>query len=91
MCFNVESAPELNKIQAIAKQLNKIASISIRVNPNVDAKTHPYIATGLKIHKFGVEIESALKFYQHAQSLSHIKIQGIDCHIGSQLTLSSLF
>ncbi|MFA6036527.1 MAG: diaminopimelate decarboxylase [Legionellales bacterium] len=85
-CFNVESAPELDKIQMIAKRLNKPASISIRVNPNVDAKTHPYISTGLKIHKFGVDIDDALKLYQHAQSLSHIKIHGIDCHIGSQIT-----
>lgn len=85
-CFNIESAPELDKIQAIAKRLNKIASISIRVNPDVDAKTHPYISTGLKIHKFGVDIENAIKMYQHAQSLSHIKIHGIDCHIGSQIT-----
>ncbi len=86
LCFNVESVPELEKIQTLAKRLNKIASISIRVNPNVDAKTHPYIATGLKIHKFGVELETALKLYQRAQELSHINIQGIDCHIGSQLT-----
>jgi diaminopimelate decarboxylase len=85
-CFNVESAPELDKIQAIAKRLNKPASISIRVNPDVDAKTHPYISTGLKIHKFGVDIDNAIKMYQHAQSLSHIKIHGIDCHIGSQIT-----
>lgn len=85
-CFNVESAPELDKIQLIAKRLNKPASISIRVNPNVDAKTHPYISTGLKIHKFGVDIDDALKLYQHAQTLSHIKIHGIDCHIGSQIT-----
>jgi diaminopimelate decarboxylase len=86
LCFNVESAPELDKIQTIAKRLNKPASISIRVNPNVDAKTHPYISTGLKIHKFGVDIEAALQLYQHAQQLSHIKILGIDCHIGSQVT-----
>lgn len=86
LCFNVESAPELDKIQTIAKRLNKHASISIRVNPNVDAKTHPYISTGLKIHKFGVDIEAALQLYQHAQRLSHIKIIGIDCHIGSQVT-----
>lgn len=85
-CFNVESAPELEKIHAIAKRLNKTASISIRVNPNVDAKTHPYISTGLKIHKFGIDIDEAQKIYQRAQSLSHIKIHGVDCHIGSQIT-----
>ncbi len=84
-CFNVESESELERIQMIAQKMNKIAPISLRVNPDVDAKTHPYISTGLKENKFGIDVDSALKVYQHAANLSHINIVGIDCHIGSQL------
>jgi diaminopimelate decarboxylase len=84
-CFNVESESELERIQIIAQQMNKIAPISLRVNPDVDAKTHPYISTGLKENKFGIDVDTALEVYQHAAGLSHIKIVGIDCHIGSQL------
>jgi diaminopimelate decarboxylase len=85
-CFNVESAAELDRIQSVAQGLNKIAPISLRVNPDVDAGTHPYISTGLKENKFGISIEQAPKLYQYATTLSHINIQGVDCHIGSQLT-----
>ena len=86
LCFNVESAPELMRINQIAGELNKIAPISLRVNPDVDAKTHPYIATGLKESKFGVAYDDALPLYRRAHGLKHLKIDGIDCHIGSQLT-----
>lgn len=85
-CFNIESHAELDRIQAVAERLNMVAPISIRVNPDVDAKTHPYISTGLKDNKFGVDINTAPQLYADAQKLSHIDIIGIDCHIGSQLT-----
>ncbi|MDO5768570.1 MAG: diaminopimelate decarboxylase [Psychrobacter sp.] len=85
-CFNVESESELEMIQAVAEQLGVQAAISLRVNPNVDAGTHPYISTGLKDNKFGVAHEKAVEVYQHAASLPNIIIKGIDCHIGSQLT-----
>ncbi|ASP47808.1 diaminopimelate decarboxylase [Cognaticolwellia beringensis] len=85
-CFNVESAAELERIQSVAQGLNKVAPISLRVNPDVDAGTHPYISTGLKENKFGISIEQAPELYQYASTLSHINIQGVDCHIGSQLT-----
>ena len=85
-CFNVESDSELELIQSVAAQLDKSASISLRVNPNVDAKTHPYISTGLKDNKFGISHERALEVYQQAAQMPNINIQGIDCHIGSQLT-----
>ncbi len=85
LCFNVESAPELDRLNSVAKGLGKKAPISLRVNPNVDAKTHKYISTGLKENKFGVAYEDALALYQHAASLPHLEIVGIDCHIGSQL------
>ncbi len=85
-CFNIESHAELDRIQAVAKRLDIKAPISIRVNPDVDAKTHPYISTGLKDNKFGVDINTAPQLYADAQKLSHIDIIGIDCHIGSQLT-----
>ena len=84
-CFNVESAPELDRLNAVAGQLGKKAPISLRVNPNVDAKTHPYISTGLKENKFGVAYEDALEIYQHAAGLPNLEVAGIDCHIGSQL------
>jgi len=86
LAFNVESESELIRIQNVAKSLNKKASISIRVNPNVDAKTHPYISTGLKDNKFGVNEEEALSMYKKASKLDAILIRGIDCHIGSQIT-----
>lgn len=86
LCFNVESAPELDRIDRIAGELGKIAPISLRVNPDVDARTHPYIATGLKNNKFGVAHGEALALYRHARQLQHVSIEGIDCHIGSQLT-----
>ena len=84
-CFNVESAPELDRLNAVAGKLGKKAPISLRVNPNVDAKTHPYISTGLKENKFGVAYEDALKIYQQAAALPNLEVVGIDCHIGSQL------
>ncbi|WP_201588707.1 diaminopimelate decarboxylase [Psychrobacter fozii] len=85
-CFNVESISELALINEVAQQLDKSAPISLRVNPNVDAKTHPYISTGLKDNKFGITHEDAVAVYEKAAALSHIDIVGIDCHIGSQLT-----
>jgi diaminopimelate decarboxylase len=88
-CFNVESEPELKRISAIAKTLGKIARVSLRVNPDVDAKTHPYISTGLKNNKFGVAFDRAISIYQLASTLSSIEIAGVDCHIGSQLTDAS--
>jgi diaminopimelate decarboxylase len=90
-CFNVESEAELGLIQQIASQRNHKACISLRVNPDVDANTHPYISTGLKENKFGVPIESALAIYQRAATMSHITIVGVDCHIGSQLTSTAPF
>jgi diaminopimelate decarboxylase len=85
-CFNVESIPELYRLNEVALSCNKIAHISLRVNPDVDAGTHPYISTGLKDNKFGVAISEAEDIYQQAAKLEAIKIVGIDCHIGSQLT-----
>lgn len=85
-CFNVESAAELFRIQEVAAGLNKRAPISLRVNPDVDAGTHPYISTGLKENKFGISIDEAQALYIKAKQLSHIDIKGIDSHIGSQLT-----
>ena len=85
LCFNVESAPELERLNDLAASVGKKAPISLRVNPNVDAKTHPYISTGLKENKFGVAFDDALTIYQQAARLSHLEITGIDCHIGSQL------
>ena len=85
-CFNVESISELTLINEVATKLDKAAPISLRVNPNVDAKTHPYISTGLKDNKFGIDHENAVAVYEQAAQLSHIDIVGIDCHIGSQLT-----
>ncbi|MCB5188828.1 diaminopimelate decarboxylase [Methylobacillus caricis] len=90
-CFNVESASELERLNAVAGRLGKTAPISLRVNPNVDAKTHPYISTGLKNNKFGVAYEDAFSLYQRASGLPNIAIHGVDCHIGSQLTELSPF
>ena len=91
LCFNVESAPELERLNEVAGSLGLKAPISLRVNPNVDPKTHPYISTGLKENKFGVAYEDALSIYRHAAALPHIKVTGIDCHIGSQLLDPSPF
>ncbi|MFT6220739.1 MAG: diaminopimelate decarboxylase, partial [Candidatus Endobugula sp.] len=85
-CFNVESVPELSRLQAVAESMNVHAPISLRVNPDVDAETHPYISTGLKENKFGVDIDHAVAIYQHAATLPNLIIKGVDCHIGSQLT-----
>ncbi len=85
-CFNVESITELERIERIALSLKAIAPISIRVNPDVDAGTHPYISTGLKENKFGIDIDSVVDIYRWAASRPHLKILGVDCHIGSQLT-----
>ena len=90
-CFNVESAAELDRISAIASDLHMQAPVSLRVNPDVDAGTHPYISTGLKENKFGIPVEQAFALYQHAAQLPGIQITGIDCHIGSQLTEMSPF
>ncbi len=84
-CFNVESASELARLNEVAGSIGKQAPVSLRVNPDVDPKTHPYISTGLKNSKFGVAFDEALPLYQRAASLPHLKVRGIDCHIGSQL------
>ena len=85
LCFNVESAAELERLDALAGKLGRRAPVSLRVNPDVDAKTHPYVSTGLKENKFGVAYDEALALYQQARRLAHLEISGIDCHIGSQL------
>ncbi|ELX12181.1 diaminopimelate decarboxylase LysA [Janthinobacterium sp. HH01] len=85
LCFNVESIPELHRLNEVAGSMGKTARVSLRVNPNVDAKTHPYIATGLKANKFGVAFDDALDTYRAAANLPHLEVAGIDCHIGSQL------
>lgn len=85
-CFNVEVSGELDRINELAGQLGVLAPVSFRVNPDVDAKTHPYISTGLKENKFGIDIDSAIHEYRRAAALPNIKVVGIDCHIGSQLT-----
>ena len=85
LCFNVESIPEVARLNEVAGELGKRARISLRVNPNVDARTHPYISTGLKENKFGVAYEDALNCYRTAAALPNIEVVGIDCHIGSQL------
>jgi len=90
-CFNVESESELYRLNDVAGQQDKTAPISLRVNPDVDAKTHPYISTGLKENKFGVAIEDAERIYQQAAQLPHVRVHGIDCHIGSQLTSTTPF
>ncbi|HMT94119.1 diaminopimelate decarboxylase [uncultured Thiothrix sp.] len=90
-CFNIESEAELERIQVIAADMGKIAPISLRINPDVDAQTHPYISTGLKENKFGISIDNAEAVYRHAADLPNISVQGIDCHIGSQLLTLSPF
>lgn len=84
--FNVESIPELDRLNAVAGRLGKRARVSLRINPDVDAKTHPYISTGLKGNKFGVAFEDVLPTYRAAAALPHLEVTGIDCHIGSQIT-----
>lgn len=90
-CFNIESEQELERIQEEALAMDKVARISLRVNPDVDAKTHPYISTGLKDNKFGIDINQAPVVYARAAGLSHIEVVGVDCHIGSQLTTTEPF
>lgn len=85
LCFNVESIPELHRLNEVAAEMDKRAPVSLRVNPDVDAKTHPYISTGLKDNKFGIAFDEAISTYQVAASLPHLQVVGIDCHIGSQL------
>lgn len=84
-CFNVESISELHRLNEVAGSMSLKAAVSLRVNPNVDAKTHPYISTGLKENKFGVAFEDALATYRTAAALPHLQVTGVDCHIGSQL------
>ena len=86
LCFNVESESELIRLEQIAKDMGRIAPVSLRVNPDVDARTHPYISTGLRQNKFGVGFEDASRLYQHAHNAPSLLVSGIDCHIGSQLT-----
>lgn len=90
-CFNVESIAELERLQQVASSLNIKAPVSIRVNPDIDAKTHPYISTGLKANKFGIDILLARDIYRQAASHSHLEVVGVDCHIGSQLTETQPF
>lgn len=85
-CFNIESTAELERLQQVASDMDRCAAISIRVNPDVDVRTHPYIATGMKENKFGISMAQVDSVYTHASKLSHINIIGVDCHIGSQLT-----
>jgi len=85
-CFNVESLPELHRLSRVAAQLGLVAPVSLRVNPDVDAQTHPYISTGLKENKFGIAIDTALEAYRTARGLPGLRVIGVDCHIGSQIT-----
>ncbi len=90
-CFNIEVSDELDRINRLAAMLNVVAPVSFRVNPDVDAQTHPYISTGLKENKFGIDIQQAITEYVRANKMKHIKVVGIDCHIGSQLTDTAPF
>ncbi len=90
-CFNVESEPELLRLDAVAGELGVTAPVSLRVNPDVDARTHPYISTGLRDNKFGIDVDTALDVYRRAAALPHLQVTGIDCHIGSQLTTVAPF
>ncbi|MFN2349993.1 MAG: diaminopimelate decarboxylase, partial [Thioalkalivibrio sp.] len=90
-CFNVESEAELQRLNQVAGELGVEAPVSIRVNPDVDAQTHPYISTGLKENKFGVDIQAAPALYRQAADMAHLRVVGVDCHIGSQLTQLSPF
>ncbi len=91
LCFNLESSQELERLQEVAAEMGKTARISVRANPDVDAQTHPYISTGLRENKFGVDVDTALSMYRRANSMANIEVTGIDCHIGSQLTEISPF
>lgn len=91
LCFNLESAPELETLARVAQEMGETARVSVRVNPDVDAQTHPYISTGLRENKFGIAVEGALEVYQRAAQLPNIEIVGLDCHIGSQLTQMTPF
>ncbi|MDO8349707.1 MAG: diaminopimelate decarboxylase [Gallionella sp.] len=91
LCFNVESAAELDRLNEVADSMGKVAAISLRVNPDVDAKTHPYISTGLKQNKFGVAYTEAVALYRKAHAMPNLRITGMDCHIGSQLIETSPF
>ncbi len=86
LCFNVESASELKRLDRVAGELGRTAPVSLRINPDVDANTHPYISTGLKESKFGVAYEDALPLYRTAAGMANLRITGIDCHISSQVT-----
>lgn len=86
MCFNVESEAELERLDRVAADMNRTAPVSIRVNPDVDANTHPYISTGLRVSKFGVPLDAAFDLYRKAAAMPQIRVAGIDCHIGSQIT-----
>ncbi|UCD69190.1 MAG: diaminopimelate decarboxylase [Betaproteobacteria bacterium] len=86
LCFNVESESEMQRLARIAHDAGRVAPVSVRVNPDVDARTHPYISTGLRRNKFGVDVKDALRLYQYADANSNLHVTGIDCHIGSQLT-----
>ncbi|MDE2366104.1 MAG: diaminopimelate decarboxylase [Betaproteobacteria bacterium] len=86
LCFNVESRPELEMLDRVARDMNRIAPVSLRVNPDVDAKTHPYISTGLKENKFGIPFDEAESLYASSRQFTHLRVTGLDCHIGSQLT-----
>jgi diaminopimelate decarboxylase len=90
-CFNLESAAELEVLNRVAGEMGHVAPVSVRVNPDVDAMTHPYISTGLRENKFGLSVEEALSVYQRAAQLEHVQVVGLDCHIGSQLTEVSPF
>lgn len=90
-CINVESLSEMHRLNRIAESLGCKAHVSLRINPDIDAKTHPYISTGLKSNKFGLPIEQAAQGYQDAKTLAHLQIVGVDCHIGSQITELSPF
>lgn len=90
-CFNIESTAELERLDQVAGRRQQKAPVSIRVNPDVDARTHPYISTGLKENKFGIDISAAMALYRQAKHMTHIDVQGVDCHIGSQLTDNAPF
>ena len=85
-CFNVESASELTRLNGVAAEAGQVAPVSLRINPDVDADTHPYIATGLNSNKFGILVQDAISIYEQARALPYIRVVGIDCHIGSQIT-----
>ena len=91
LCFNVESEGEIERLDRVARELGRRAPVSLRVNPDVDPRTHPYIATGLKESKFGIDFGDALRLYRKAASLPGLRVTGIDCHIGSQLTETGPF